>query len=89
MKKLISVFFLVVLSVLVVVGYYVKDGYKDIVDIVVSNDMFLIFVIVVKFVDLVIILKGDGLFIVFVFIDEVFVVLLVGIIEMLLKFENK
>lgn len=89
MKKLISVFFLVVLSVLVFVGYYVKDGYKDIVDIVVSNDMFFIFVIVVKFVDLVIILKGDGLFIVFVFIDEVFVVLLVDIVEMLLKFENK
>ncbi|PTT97979.1 fasciclin, partial [Pseudomonas sp. HMWF031] len=40
MKKLISAFFLVVLSASAVAGHHAKDGHKDIVDTAASNDMF-------------------------------------------------
>lgn len=46
-------------------------------------------IVVLDVVGLVEMLKGDGLFIVFVLIDEVFVVFFEGIVENFLKFENK
>ena len=40
MKKLISAFFLVVLSTSAMAGHHAKDGHKDIVDTAASNEMF-------------------------------------------------
>lgn len=60
-----------------------------IVEVVVGNEIFSIFVVVVKVVDLVEVLFVEGFFIVFVFINDVFVVLFVGMVESLLLFENK
>lgn len=61
----------------------------DIVDIVVVVGLFMMLVVVVGVVGFVDMLKGEGLFMVFVLIDDVFVVLLEGIVEDLIKFENK
>lgn len=62
---------------------------KMIVDIVVGDDCFSMLVVVVQVVGLQDVLQGLGLFMVFVFVNDVFVVLLVGIVEILLKLENK
>ncbi len=89
MKKLISAFFLVVLSASAVAGHHAKDGHKDIVDTAASNDMFSTLVTAVKSADLVTTLKGDGPFTVFAPTDEAFAALPAGTIEMLLKPESK
>lgn len=65
------------------------DSVMIIVEVVVGNEIFSIFVVVVKVVDLVEVLFVEGFFIVFVFINDVFVVLFVGMVESLLLFENK
>lgn len=89
MKKLISAFFLVVLSTSAMAGHHAKDGHKDIVDTAASNEMFSTLVTAVKSADLVNTLKGDGPFTVFAPTDEAFAALPQGTLEMLLKPENK
>lgn len=67
----------------------IVEEFKIIVDLVVGIENLFILVVVVQVGGLVEIFSGDGFFIVFVFIDEVFVVFFEGLLEDLLKLENK
>lgn len=95
MKKMMIVvivlFMIVVVNVqnIVMVGGEVMYLVKNIVENVVNFKDYIIFVVVVKVVGLVEIFQGKGLFIVFVLVNDVFENFLVGIVEILLKFENK
>lgn len=73
----------------VMVGGVMMVLLKDIVDNVVNFKDYIMLVFVVKVVGLVEILKGEGLFIVFVFMNEVFVKLFKKVVEDLMKLENK
>lgn len=81
--------------VFVLVGDDVKCNYNvyiimcvDIVDIVVNFGQFNMLVVVVQIVGFVDMLKGDGLFMVFVLFDLVFVGLLYGEVDCLFCLEN-
>lgn len=74
---------------IVMVGGVVMYLMKIIVENVINFKDYIILVVVVKVVGLVDIFNGKGFFIVFVFINVVFDKLLVGIVDILVKFEYK
>lgn len=81
--------FIVFVVNIVIVGGVEMYFIRIIVENVVNFKDYIILVVVVKVVGLVDIFNGVGFFIVFVFINVVFEKLFVGIVDILVKFENK